>query len=204
LTGVASQGDAGRLARAIAALDALNAADPRMLSYRGELRPRELLQSELATEFLRRLAPDAGEALQLAARAHHLRRWEMPRSRHPAGRQGYHRWRRELQDFHARALVPVLEAAGYGHDAIQRVQALVRKQDLGSDPEVQHLEDALCLVFLQTELEDVAERLPPERLSAVLARTLRKMSARGREEAQRCELSPRARELLARALAALG
>lgn len=197
--------DSGRLARAIAALDAENAADPHSLEAAGEApRPKELLQAELATRFLERLAPDAGELLRVAVRAHHLRRWEIPRSRYAAGRRGYHEWRRALHDFHAEALAPVLARAGYAAGEIQRVQALVRKQDLGQDPEVQLLEDALCLVFLETELEGVAQKLPPARLSAVLDRSLRKMSARGRDEARRCTLSPRARELLERALGALG
>ena len=193
-----------RLARAIAALDAENAADPQLLEHAGERRPKEWLQARLATRFLLRLAPGAGELLQLAVRAHHLRRWEIPRARYPEGRQGYHRWRRELQDFHAAALAPILECTGFGPPEIARVQALVRKQELGVDPEVQLLEDALCLVFLETELEDVAHKLPPARLATVLGRSLRKMSARGRAEALRCELSPRARELLEQALQALG
>ncbi len=204
MSGRSAERGGERLERAFAALDAANAADPQQLDHRGARRPKELLQAELATHFLGRLAPDAGELLRLAARAHHLRRWEIPRSRYAAGRQGYHQWRRALQDFHAEALAPVLERAGYPAAAIQRVQALVRKQGLGSDPEVQLLEDALCLVFLETELEAVAEKLPPARLDAVLERTLRKMSARGRDEARCCELSPRARELLERALGALG
>ena len=35
------------------------------------------------------------ETLLLAARAHHLRRWELPRDSYPVGRAGYLRWRRD-------------------------------------------------------------------------------------------------------------
>lgn len=193
-----------RFARAIAAIDEQNSADPQRVAHGGLEHPKELLHAELATRFLRELAPDASEALRLAARAHHLRRWEIPRARFPSGRAGYHRWRRNLHEFHAAALAPLLASAGYAEDEIARVQALVSKQGLGSDPEVQSLEDALCLVFFAAELEEVAQKLSTERLDAILHRTLRKMSERGRAELRRCSLGPTARALADRALAALG
>ena len=71
---------ASRLARAIEALDAANAEDPMRVEFDGELRPKELAHAELATRWVRRLRPDAGEELLLAARGHHLRRWAVPRS----------------------------------------------------------------------------------------------------------------------------
>jgi hypothetical protein len=196
-------GAGDRFARAIAAIDAQNSADPHRALRGAREWPQELLHAELATSFLLALEPAASEALRLAARAHHLRRWEIPRARFPAGRAGYHRWRRALHEFHAAALAPLLAAAGYGDDMIGRVQSLVAKQGLGSDPEVQLLEDALCLVFFAAELEAVAHKLEPERLDAVLDRTLRKMSERGRSELTRCSLGPTARALANRALAAL-
>ena len=49
---------------------------------------------------------------------------------------------------------------------IARVQDLVRKRGLGKDPEVQTLEDALCLVFIETQLRDLAARLDPRRCRA--------------------------------------
>jgi ketosteroid isomerase-like protein len=45
---------------------------------------------------------------------------------------------------------------------------------------VQALEDALCLVFLETQLDDVVARLDPETLTRVLVRTAQKMSRAGR------------------------
>src|SRR5664279_1143539 len=45
---------------------------------------------------------------------------------------------------------------------LTRVQALVRKDGLAgaaTDDDVQVLEDALCLVFLETQLVDIAARL---------------------------------------------
>jgi hypothetical protein len=129
------------------------------------------------------MRPDAGEALQLAARGHHFRRWTVPRATYPAGRAGYLRWRRDLHRRHAEELGALLVDAGYDAATAAEVQALVRKDGLGDDPnaDVQVLEDALCLVFLEIQLADVAARLEPETLERVVVKTARKMSDRGRQ-----------------------
>ena len=65
---------------------------------------------------------------------------------------------------------------------------------------MQALEDALCLVFLETQLHDVAARLDEERILDVLAKTLRKMSPQAVAEARRLPLRPEDAALLERAL----
>jgi hypothetical protein len=90
----------------------------------------------------------------------------------------------------------LLERVGYGEGEIARVQALIRREGLGVDPEAQAVEDAACLVFLETQLGEVAARLEPGRRREVIRRTAEKMSptalARVRElplaEAQRAVL----------------
>ncbi len=171
--------NAGRFERAIAAIDAANADDPNRIVARGAERPKELAHAELATEWVQRLRPDASEELLLAARAHHLRRWSIPRSSYPEGRSGYLRWRRELQKQHAADIGRILSAEGYDEDAIARVQDIVQKRRLATDPEVQAFEDALCLVFLETQLNDFAERYA-DKADDVLAKTMDKMSDAGR------------------------
>ena len=137
----------------------------------------------------------------LAARGHHIRRWTRPRSSYPAGRSGYLRWRRELQLFHAEELGRILREAGYDEPAVARVQQIVRKERLRRDPEVQTLEDGLNLVFLQTQFDELRERLADdEKLVAIVRRTWRKMSPRGREAALGLELSERGRAIVERAL----
>src|SRR5947209_1491033 len=91
-----------RFDRVIAAIDAANADDPDTIVVDGVTRPKEQAHAELMTAWVRRLAPDATEEQLLAARAHHLRRWTVPRSSYPDGRAGYLRWRRALRDQHAR------------------------------------------------------------------------------------------------------
>lgn len=192
-------GGSERLSRALAAIDAANADDPNQIVVRGERRPKELAHAELVSEWTLKLRPDASEALRLAARAHHIRRWAIPRSGYPDGRRGYHAWRRALHEHHAAEVGRILAELGYEPDAIQRVQDLVRKAGLGRDPEVQTLEDALCLVFLETQLEDLAERLDEEKLQDVLTKTLRKMSPDGIQAARALPLDPPQRALLERA-----
>ena len=69
----------------LAAIDAANREDP-TATARG---PLALAQGELASDWLDRLAPNAGPELAVAARAHHLRRWELRRDTYPEGRAGY-------------------------------------------------------------------------------------------------------------------
>ena len=78
--------DDERFRRAIAAIDASNADDPNRITVRGEERPKELAHSELVTAWVHRLDPHASEPLLLAARAHHVRRWTIPRASYPTGR----------------------------------------------------------------------------------------------------------------------
>ncbi len=193
-------GDDERLRRALAAIDKANAGDPNRIEVRGASRPKEVAHAELASEWVERLRPDASEALRLAARAHHVQRWTIPRSDHPEGRRGYHRWRTELQRFHAEKAGEILEGVGYDAATIERVQELVQKRDLGRDPEVQALEDALCLVFLETQLREMAERFDEARLLDVLRKTLAKMSPAAIECAGALVLAPAARACLERAM----
>jgi hypothetical protein len=190
--------DADRFARAIAAIDAANAADPTTLLVAGAPRPRALAEAELVTAWVRRLRPDAGDALLLAARAHHIRRWTSPRAGYPEGRAGYLRWRRDLHDFHAVEVGAILAAEGYEDEVVEEVQRLVRKRGLrpGGDADVQILEDAICLTFLETEFAPLADKLDADRMVDVLRKTLVKMSPEGIAAAATLSLDPREAALL--------
>jgi hypothetical protein len=194
-----------RFTIAIRAIDAANAEDPNRLVTDGSPRPKELVHAELVTAWVRRLRPDAGEALLLAARGHHFRRWEVPRASYPAGRAGYLKWRRDLHQRHAEQLGELLAAHGYDVSMVERVGALVRKTGLGrGDDDVQALEDAMCLVFLELQLADVAARLDEDKLVAVLAKTTKKMSPVALDHAGALPLDDHGKALLGRALAEPG
>jgi hypothetical protein len=190
-----------RFAQAVAAIDRANADDPHTIVVAGVEQPKELAHAELMTAWVRRLDPDASVEQLLAARAHHLRRWTVPRQSYPEGRGGYLRWRTALRNQHGDDVARILMAAGYEADVVDRVRQIVRKENLRSDPAVQTHEDALCLVFLATQLEGVAEQLGDEKTVEVLAKTLAKMSDRGIDFALTLPLSELGRRLLDQAVA---
>lgn len=186
--------------QALAAIDEANGEDPNTLTWAGAQRPKELLHAELMTTWVKRLDPEASEAQLLAARAHHLRRWSLARDDYPEGRAGYLRWRKDLNRRHVDETGAILAGLGYHPDEIARVGTLIAKSGRQSDPQVQTHEDALCLVFLQTQFTTLADRLGEDKTVDVLARTLGKMSPRARSEALELALSPRERRLVERAL----
>ncbi len=196
--------DDERFHAAIAAFDARNALDPEQEQEQeaGAARPKALLQAERLSDWVSRLDPAASVALRLAARCQHLERWTVPRTDFPAGRVGYLRWRKELSRYHADESAKVLRKLGYDDATVEGVRRINLKQDLRS-PDTQTMEDALCLVFLQYELDDFSQKYPDENKAiAILQKTWRKMSERGHQAALALPLSPAGRALVERALAA--
>src|SRR6478735_5976374 len=160
-----------RLDRAFAAIDAANAEDPNTVEIDGERRPKEQVHAELMTEWVRRLDPSASEEQLIAARAHHLRRWALPRESEPRDRAGYLRWRAALRRRHA--------------------------EDVAA---VQVHEDALCLVFLQTQLDELAGKEGHDKMIEILRKTATKMSPAGLAAAGGLTYSPEGAALLGEAL----
>lgn len=190
-----------RIRDAMAGLDAANAGDPVLEPSGSDRVPRALLYSRRMTACLGALAPEASEALKLAVRAQHLKRWTVPRSDYPAGRAGYHRWRTDLGAAHARWCGEILSGAGYTQAEVARVQSLIRKEHRSTDPECQLLEDTACLVFLQHYLDDFARDHERAKVVQVLRRTWRKMGDRGRSAATALNLTPAAAGLVTEMLA---
>lgn len=189
-----------RLRQALDRIDELNSADPHEIQVRGEARPKELTHAAMVSAWIERLRPDADDALRIAAHGHHVRRWAIPRREYPQGRRGYLRWRQALQELHAATLGEVMIEAGYEAAAIGRAQDLVRKKNLRRDPDVQALEDALCLVFLETQLAEFRTGQPDERTAEILRKTWDKMSAAARVLAIDLDLAPDDRRFLQRVL----
>ncbi|HSD53495.1 MAG TPA: DUF4202 domain-containing protein [Burkholderiales bacterium] len=178
--------DPHRFNAAIAAFDTANSADPNCERDGDAEHPKELVYARHMSMMLERFAPDAPEAVRLAVRCQHLRRWEIPRDAFPRGPDGYRAWRKRLMDFHAETAGRTLRDAGYEEETVAHVQSLLRKERLKRDPESQLVEDVVGLVFLEHYLERfVAEHLEYDeaKLADILRKTWAKMSPRGREAA---------------------
>jgi len=195
--------DRDRYEQAIAAFDRANAEDPIRLEDAGVSRPRELVQAERLSAWVERLAPEASEALRLAARCQHIRRWQIPRGSYPTGRVGYLQWRTELSRFHADTAARILEELGYERELIDAVRRINLKQGLRSNPDTQTMEDALCLEFLEFEFDAFSRKYPAEKVLEIVQKTWKKMSPRGHELALKLPLSAHALELVTRALSPL-
>ena len=192
--------DPARFRAAINGFDAANGEDPNREACQGKTYAKELLYAERMTAWLDRIAPEAPEIVQLAVRAQHIERWKIPRSDYPKDRQGYRKWRVELNKFHAERAGRILVQADYDDESIARVQSLLRKEHLKTDPDCQLLEDVICLVFLEFYFRDFAEEHDEEKLVNILRRTWKKMSEQGHEAALQLKLPPRLARLVEKAV----
>ena len=192
--------DVARFREAIRCYDALNATDPNRENDGGGERPRELVQAERLSAWVMRLSPGASEALRLAARSQHLCRWQIPRASHELTRAGYHQWRNELKRFHAERSGKVLREVGYGEEIITSVGELNLKKNFPTDPQSRVLEDALCLVFLQFQLADLAGKTDEAKLINALQKSWKKMTPAAHAEALALSYGAREKELIGKAL----
>lgn len=186
--------------QAMEAFDEANSRDPNTTTEEGNEIPGELLYARRMTEWLNRLDPDAPEVLRLAARCQHIERWVIPRKDYPMTRPGYLKWRNDLKKYHAERAGEILLEAGYESGMIRRVQDLVLKKGIKTDPGAQMLEDVICLVFLNWYFEEFARKHNEEKLIRILQKTWRKMSERGREEALTLDLPGHLEALVKKAL----
>ncbi len=191
-----------RFQAVIQRIDQLNHEDPAQDLVGGTAYPREYLYSQRLTEWVLRLDPSASEELRIAARGQHIRRWTIPRDRYERTRRGYLRWREVLKAFHADQVAQIMSGAGYPAETVGRVRLLILKKQLPHDPDTQTLEDALCLVFLETQFDDLRRKTPEDKMVEILRKTWGKMSARGRSVALQLPLSAEGQALIQRALSA--
>jgi Domain of unknown function (DUF4202) len=190
-----------RFEAVIAAIDAANAADSTIIEIEGRAEPAEVVYGRRMSATLARMAPDASEALRIAARGQHIERWRLPRKSYPEGRAGYLKWRQDAKEMHAQRLGAIMADAGYEPADIERVGALVRKEKFKLDPDAQLLEDVVCVVFLEHYLSPFMAKTEPAKLPGILAKTWRKMSERGHEHALKLDVPPLVLRLLDQGLA---
>ncbi|MGW9685010.1 DUF4202 domain-containing protein [Flagellimonas sp. 2504JD1-5] len=189
-----------KLSRALHLFDEANSKDPNMEVYGGEEFPKELLYAMRMTKTLKDFAPNASEALQLAARAQHICRWQIPRDDYEMNRVGYLKWREDLKKFHMGKASEVLEQVGYESSIIDQVEFLLLKKRLKKNEETQTLEDVVCLVFLQYYFEPFANKHSDDKVVDILQKTWRKMSPKGQNAATKLSVSNKALELIKKAI----
>ena len=179
-----------RLDDAFRRFDEANAEDPNQELVNGQPLPRELVYGQRMSARLAVFAPDAPETVKLAARAQHIRRWEVPRDSYPEGRAGYLKWRTDLHKRHAEIAGGIMDDVGYGAETIDRVQTLLRKRGLKTDPDVQLMEDVIYLVFLEHYFHDFAQKHNAEKLVPIVQKTWKKMTRKAHEAALAFDYAP--------------
>src|SRR5690606_35307231 len=150
--------DIVKLNKAFSLFDAYNRRDPTVFKIDGHVEPSTYFYTVQLFDWIKKLDPEDSEALLLAARCQHIGLWEVPRSTYPEGRVGYLQWRSDLSKLHAQKAADILNIVGYDEDTIDRVQMIILKRKLKIDAEVQTMEDALCLVFLEFQYDELIDR----------------------------------------------
>ncbi|KAF9881274.1 FMN-dependent dehydrogenase [Colletotrichum karsti] len=163
----------------------------------------ELHYARKMTRWLAVRCPTAPPVLQLACRAQHFRRWEIPRNTYPMTRPGYLTWRAKLKSQAAAQVAELLSTSAEIQPAlpredVDRVAALIRKENLSKDEETQVLEDVACLVFLDDQFDDFEskEDIDEAKIIGILQKTWAKMSEPGRQIALKMNHSERALSLI--------
>jgi hypothetical protein len=192
--------DPNRFEAALRRFDEENARDPHTEQVAGAAHPRELLYAQWLTDWVLKLTPAASEELRLAARCQHLCRWIVPRDSYPLTRAGYLKWREAHKHFHAQKAGEILREVDYPEEVIARVQSLNLKKDFPHDAEGRILEDALCLVFLEHQFGDLANKTTDDKMISVVQKTWHKMTPAAHALALTLPYDPPARTLLEKAL----
>lgn len=170
-----------KLALAFEKFDEYNKTDPNIFVWDGVSYPQEYFLALKLYNWVLKLDANASEELLLASRSQHIGRWESPRDNYPEGREGYLTWRRDLTFFHADKAGELLKDAGYGEEQIKLVRRIILKKKIKVDDEVQTMENALCLVFLEFQYEDFYPKYSSEKIINILKKSLLKMDAYGHQ-----------------------
>ena len=186
------------LINVIAEIDAANAKDPRHDTVDGNVRPRELLYSERMTDCTSEIYPNASEELQIAARAQHICRWQIPRTDYARDRQGYLAWRKACREHHVKLTSDIMKKHGYRENQVEQVANIIKKQHLKREPDSQALENVVVVVFAKHYLEEFVARNEhdEEKLVNILRKTFRKLDAAGYSEIAKLDVSERLRPLI--------
>tara|TARA_Y100000588_G_C14067450_1_gene844252 strand:+ start:260 stop:895 length:636 start_codon:yes stop_codon:yes gene_type:complete len=182
--------------------EAAHQEDPRRVTVGGREVSWSVHYHRRLLHWVLHFEPAASVPLRLAAQCQHIQRWTIPRRSYDEGRRGYRRWRSDLAIFHSEEAGRILREIGYEEETISRVGSFLRKVGLKRDPEVQSLEDAICMVFFETEFTDFSKKHGEDKMVDIIQRTWVKMSDEGHRAALELAttLPKEGRSLLERAL----
>lgn len=189
-----------RLEKVLELIDDYNRRDPRPAPAETGGEAYEFWYSKKLTEWVLRLRPDASDTLRIAARGQHIGRWTSPRSHYPMDRGGYLRWREDLKRFHAKTVTDFMAQAGYAPEEMEIVRQVILKKNFQTNPDAQSIEDGLCLVFLESQFEDLIRKTPEDKMLDIIRKTWKKMSPAGQSLALRIAYPPHQSQLLKKAL----
>ena len=180
VTQLSTKSDADRIDDAINQFSQIGERDPHRVTWSGAAMPRQLGESASIWQYIQHLNPSPSVALQLAAHCQHLRRFAYPRSAFAAGRDGYLAWRTQAARQSADEAAAILRRLGFDETIVEPVVAIITKQDRRQRPDVQTMEDALCLTFFRLEANDFAAKHDLADVQKILRRSWLKMSQAGR------------------------
>jgi len=189
-----------RFETAIALIDKKNEKDPNTYQVAGFDYPKELLYSHRMTRKLLQFEPNASKAVQIAARAQHICRWQIARNEFPIDRIGYLKWRETLKKMHADLTVEILNQVGFDNQFQDRVKKIVLKKLIKKNEESQMLEDTICLVFLDYYFDEFAEKHTDKKVIDILQKTWVKMSDKGHKAALQLSFSEKGLALVKQAI----
>lgn len=189
-----------KLETAFELFDEYNQQDPHTITWKDKEYAAEYFYALQLYNWVKVLEPDAGEHLLLAARAQHIGRWQHPRSTYPDGKAGYLTWRKDMAKFHAKTAGDLMLQAGYAPEDVQTVSHIILKENLKHDKEVQVMENALCLVFLQFQYEVFISKHEDQQVIRILKKTWAKMTDEGRKHALVLPMSGHGKKLIESAL----
>lgn len=189
-----------KLQCAFEAFDAYNKKDPNLLVWKGSSFPKEFFLADALYRWVLKLDPQASEELLLASRCQHIGRWEIPRDSYPQGRDAYLKWRKDLALHHFSIAEYIMRECTYTDDKISRVRQVLLKLKIKQDPDVQTMENALCLVFLEYQYEEFLETLDEGKMINILYKSLLKMDSHGHAFALELEFSDKASSLIQKAV----
>ena len=120
--------------------------------------PEDPYHADNTLEWLLRLEPDVGEALQLAALAHDLDRAVEEVKVRRADFDDYDAFKAAHARHGAELLRPILTACGVARDMVDEACRLVEVHEVGGDPDADLLKDADSISYFDVNLPLYYER----------------------------------------------